>query len=46
MNSILRSDISTAVELQNFVMTSCSETMLPFQSDNLHVLRNVYAPKV
>jgi hypothetical protein len=45
-NSILRTDIGTSVDLQNFVMTSCSPTMLPFHANNLHLLRNIYAPKV
>ena len=45
-NSILRADITTSEQLFNFIMTSCSETMVPFQSNNLHLLRNIYAPKV
>jgi hypothetical protein len=45
-NSILSTDIITSGDLQNFVMTSCSETMVPFQSETLHLLRNEYSPKV
>lgn len=46
VNSIVRHDIASRSDLQNFVMTSCAATVLPFQSENLHVLRNTFSPKV
>lgn len=45
-HSIVRSDISDETNLENFVMTSSASTVIPFQSDNLHVLRSSFSPKV
>lgn len=45
-NSIVQSDIRGANDLQNFIMSSSASTIIPFQADNMIILRSPFTPKV